>query len=414
MIINKTVDINTKNIYTDYKSAPAPYAGALAFCGGMTKLTKCTADEFVSLNKPKQGFKKNIADILTPKKKQAPKSALNTQNPTPPKIADNLHDLIVDLTGKTSYANGKDAVVYPVPQRDDLVLRIEKSVLPKIDTLSKDLILVPIKFEKSTAENKNLGLPLYLAAERGSEIAQKSSITPLDAMNQKDKIMVLRKMSGQHPSQEYWDNLTVLMGYDDFNPSIAQLQNFKFLGYMRKLYGNDAAITCLENCKNGMPELKVGQLGKDSPAYKFADGEMFAKNYRNFADSYIKSLENISQMPQKAYDKAVQDILAPKDFIMDFQHTDNTFVDFEKNEFNFMDFCYDKNLYPKYYYDNPIKEFRNVLMGKCFARGFKSPRCLIIYPNDIQKVKTHSNNINEKVNAAAPEKFRSANPYKIV
>ena len=329
-----------------------------------------------------------------------------------PKIADNLHDLIVGLAKRKTLANGKDAVVHSIPNHDDLVLRIEKTAIQKMDSLGENLSLVPIKYDKQIAENKNFGLPLYFVTEKGSAIDKKGVLEPMEALSQPDKIMVLKKMKGEHPSEQYWNNLATMMGYDDLHPSIQQLNNFQFLGYVRANFGNDAAITCLENCKNGITKFEKNQLGEGSPEFNFVEGKTFYKNYRNFADSYIKSLKDISEFPQKAYDKAVEDILSPKDFIMDFQHTGNTFVDLENQEFNFMDFCFDKSLYPKYHYENPIKEFRNVLMGKCFARQFKTPRMFMIYPQDIEQVKIHSRAINEKVNLASPERFRSESPFK--
>ena len=397
----------SNNIYSDYNKSNAvqsKMAVSPSFCGANFKTAKAAADVFVSQKPRQSGLKRFLSGLFTRTKRM----------PEPPKISDDLHGLIVELSGKNTYANGKDAVVHSIPGRDDMVLRIEKTVIPKADELGKDLVLVPIKFDKSAAENKNLGIPLYFVAEKGSEIAQKGSLKPIEALSQKDNIMILKKVSGQHPSQEYWDRLCTLMGYDDLNPSVEQLQNFHFLGYVRKNYGNDAAVKCLENCKNGITKVKPEQLGKGSPEFDFADGETFYKNYRAFADSYVKSLKDISEMPQEAYDKAVKDILSSKGFIMDFQHTDNTFVDFEKKEFNFMDFCYDKELYPKYYYDNPIKEFGKVLMGKCFSSKFKSPRQLMIYPEDIKNVKIHSNAIQEKVNTAAPAEYRSELPFRTV
>lgn len=167
----------------------------------------------------------------------------------------------------------------------------------------------------------------------------------------------------------------------------------------------------LENCKQGVTELKPHDLAEGSDTFTIVGGQKFYQSYRKFADDYIKSLKDISEMPQESYNKAVDTILAPKDFIMDFQHTNNTFVDLKNNEFNFMDFVFDKSLYPKYHYDNPVKEFRNVLMGKCFSIEFKTPRQLMIYPEDIAQVKVHSNAINEKVNNASPERFRSRSPF---
>ena len=140
--------------------------------------------------------------------------------------------------------------------------------------------------------------------------------------------------------------------------------------------------------------------------------------YKKFADSYVETLKKTSEFPQKAYDDAVGFIVQPKGFNVDFQHTNNTFVDFDKKEFNFVDFAYDKND-EKYIYENPVKEFRNVLFGKGFRKvdflgeylpflpRLNSPRDFIICPEDVQGVKQYSKIINEKVNAAAPEEYRS-------
>ena len=53
-----------------------------------------------------------------------------------------------------------------------------------------------------------------------------------------------------------------MMGYDDLHPSIQQLNNFQFLGYVRANFGNDAAITCLENCKNGITKFESPEINE--------------------------------------------------------------------------------------------------------------------------------------------------------
>ena len=67
---------------------------------------------------------------------------------------------------------------------------------------------------------------------------------------------------------------------------------------------------------------------------------------------------------------------------------------FENKQFNFMDFACDKTE-AKYIYENPIKEFRNVLLGKSFLsiealkKGvpflpkLRYPRSFIYCPDDI-------------------------------
>lgn len=410
MLCNGMCMLNISNgIYSNSQYKTGNISVAKPSFTGLNKLPSSKqleqVDRFISSQtkkevNPKQIIEEAITRIL-PKKSET----------TVPKIAENLHEMITSVVKKTSSATGKDAVVFGIPNQENMVLRVEKSALEKIDSLGKDLVLVPINYEKTVAENKNLGLPLYYVAERGSEIASKKSLTPLEALSQKDKIMVLKKVEGQHPSQQYWEDLTELMGYDDLHPDVNQLNNFYYLGYVRANFGNDAAIKFLKRCEEGVTELKAHDLAEGSDTFTIVGGQKFYRSYRKFADDYIKSLKDISEMPQESYDRAVETIISPKDFIMDFQHTNNTFVDLKNNEFNFMDFVFDKELYPKYFYENPVKEFRNVLMGKCFSSEFKTPRMFMIYPEDIAQVKMHSKAINEKVNNASPDKFKSKSPF---
>ena len=396
--------LNNLSPYFSYKmNKPQAYSVNPSFTG-LNKLPKEAVDKFVS-SKPKQEgvvstVKKIVSKFIEPAKK-----------PEIPKLSDDLQGLILDITKETSQATGKDAIVYAIPKQEGLVLRVEKSALEKIDELGKNLELVPIKYDNAILENKNLGLPLYIVAEKGSNIAKQGSVTPIEALAQPDKIMVLKKVTGEHPSAQYWEDLTELMGIHDSHPEVSQFLNFMALGRVRGMYGNEAAIMCLEKCKNGIAEIIPNELGECSPPVNFVQPEKFYKNYRKFVDDYVKSLKDISEMPQEAYKKAVDTILSPKDFIMDFQHTNNTFVDLKNKEFNFMDFVFDKSLYPKYHYENPVKEFRDVLMGKCFSSKFKTPRQFLMYPDDIEQVKKYSNVINEKVNQASPDKFKSSNPF---
>jgi hypothetical protein len=395
------------NISTNIYSKPQNrYVSASPKFTGLSHLPKAV-DTFVSseLKAPKsQGLVKDVVDKLVPKP---------SKKHSAPALFEDLHKMIMDVTSKVSDATGKDAVVFSVPEHDDLVLRVEKSALENIGDLSKNLTLVPIKYDKEISSNKHLGLPLYYVADKESKIGAKRSLSPVEALAQPDKIMLLKKVKGQHPSKEYFDDLAELMGVDEKNPDQTQLYNFFFLGRVRANYGNESAIKFLESCKNGVKEIKPNELAEGSGGFVIKNGEKFYANYKKFAKSYIKSLKDISEIPQQSYNDAVDTIITPKDFIMDFQHTNNTFVDLENKEFNFMDFVFDKKMYPKYHYDNPVKEFRNVLMGKCFSSKFKTPRALIMYPEDIKEVKIYSNAINEKVNSASPERFQSPNPFVI-
>lgn len=335
-------------------------------------------------------------------------------------IAEDLHGLILDTSHKKTDAIGKDALVFSVPNHSDLVLRVEKTALDKMDKLPKDLELVPIAYDSAITQNKHLGLPLYFVTSKSSTIARKNSISALEAFAQQYKIMVLRKVTGEHPANECGERLLSMMGFDDFkNPDVDMLNNFSFLyGYVKGNYGQPAAVKCLEMFKNGVSEIPANALGEGSAPFEVVKGKEFYQKYKVFSESYVKSLKDTADIPQQSYDDAVGFIVSSKNFHIDFQHTNNTFVDMQKQEFNFMDFAYDKKD-PKYTYKNPVKEFRDVIFGKNFRSldsfadfvpfmpKFKTPRAFIVEPEDAQGVVKYSQIINEKVNSASPERFRS-------
>ena len=336
------------------------------------------------------------------------------------KLADSMHDMIMDTTSSASDAMGKDAVVFPIPNHRDMVLRIEKSVLGKMDKLPEDLELVPIAYEKGISENPHLGLPLYYVTSKSSTIARKNTISPMEALAQPDKIMVLRRVTGEHPSAKVGDKFMNMIGYSDFShPDESALTNFSYIfGYIGPNFGYKAVLKCLELCKNGVSDIPAHAIAEGSAPIKLDKGKEFYKMYTDFADSYVQSLKDISEIPQESYKNAVDFISSSKNFNVDFQHTNNTFVDLEKKEFNFMDFAYDKND-KKYIYANPVKEFRNVLFGKGFRRiddlreavrflpQLRYPRDFIALPEHIEGIKKYSKTINDKINAAAPQEFQS-------
>ena len=362
---------------------------------GLNNIPRVVGDSFVS---SKHVDKKGVCEVLN--------NILHPKN----KLNSNIKEWILSTVSKNSNATGKDAIVFPIKEKKDLVLRVEKSAMENLESLSDDLVLVPIKYDKNVASNEHLGLPLYIVADKSSEIAKASSVSPQDALSQTNKLMVLKRVFGQHPSADYFDKFTEFIGSGD-TPNVQQFLNFKILSHVRANYGMDATIKMLENCKNGVSIIEPNALAEGSERLELFEPKLFYKNYRAFVDSYKQSLKDISEFPQQSYDKAVNTILSKKDFIMDFQHTNNTFVDLDKKEFNFMDFVFDKAMYPKYHYDNPIKEFRNVLMGKCFSSKYPTPRAFIMMPEDIKFVKEYSSKINDKVNIASPDKFKSVSPF---
>ena len=318
----------------------------------------------------------------------------------------NPKKMIQELTSKVSSSFGKDASVFEIPNQENLILRVEHSAIKKMDTLADDLKLIPIKHSEKALAHDNLGLPLYSVVGKDSELFARESISPKEALAQKDNIMVLRKVTGKHPASETFDALMKLMGASETEPNIPQYINFKQLGFIKANYGKEAAKECLEIMKKGGTQtIPENHFFDGSQEFVFTNCETFTENYKNYVDSFLSYLKKVSKMPKNAYKEAVDTILMDKDFLVDFQHTNNTFVDLKNKKFNFMDFEYDKTN-AKYIYDNPVKEFRNVLLGKCFSRDIKNPKRILIYDKDIACCEKYSDKITQKVNDVTPDKFK--------
>lgn len=380
---------------------------------GINLLNKGAEDVFVS---SAEKVKEKTNPIL-----EAVKKAVPFEKKPRVKLADSLKDMVLESAHVYTDRVGKDAFVFPIKGHDDLVLRVEKTAYEKLDKLPNDIELVPIAYEKSVTENAHLGVPLYIVAQKGSQLSKKNTISSKEAMAQIDKIMVLRKVTGQHPARECGDKFVSMIGLDDVrNPDPVALNNFSYVfGYVKDNFGYEATSKCMEMFKNGETFIPEHALAEGSAAFEIVDGKKFYQQYKAFADSYINGLKNIAELPQESYDEAVSFIAKQKCFNLDFQHTNNTFVDLEKKEFNFVDLAYDKEN-RKYIYENPVKEFRDVLFGKGFRRidflsdcmeflpFLKFPRDFIVCGEDIKGVKQYSKLIHEKINAAAPDEYKSA------
>lgn len=313
--------------------------------------------------------------------------------------------VINSLISKKTLAMGKDAVVFPLPGHDDMVIRIEKSAIAQSHKIPARLKLVPIKHDENILAHKNLGLPLYAVVGKNSEFATKDAMTPLEALGQKDNIMVLRKVTGKHPTADVYDALIDMMGLGD-KRDCQQYINFNQLGMVKSKYGREAAKKCMEIIKQGGEQtIPEGFFAPSSEEVTFTNCEKFIDNHAKFVKTYLSYMKKVANMPKKAYKEAVDTILMDKNFLIDFQHTNNTFVDLKNNKFNFMDFEFNKSN-KKYIYDNPVKEFRNVLTGKNFSKPVKHPSALIFDEKELAQGKKYFDKITEKVNSVTPDEYK--------
>ncbi len=318
----------------------------------------------------------------------------------------NPKNVINGLIHNKTLAMGKDAVVFPLPGHDDMVIRIEKSAISNPEKIPARLKLVPIKHDENILAHKNLGLPLYSVVGKNSELASKEFITPLEALSQKNNIMLLKKVTGKHPASEVYNILMDLMGTTFENPDCRQYINFNQLGKIRAKYGVEGARKCIEVLKQGGEQtIPKGFFAPNSEEVTFTNCEKFIDNHAKFVKTYLSYMKKVANMPKKAYKEAVDTILMDKNFLIDFQHTNNTFVDLKNNKFNFMDFEFNKSN-KKYIYDNPVKEFRNVLTGKNFSKPVKHPSALIFDEKELEQGKKYFDKITEKVNSVTPDEYK--------
>lgn len=334
------------------------------------------------------------------------KDTLIKTNPQNFILGSNPKKLIKEITSVDTSAIGKDAAVFQIPNQDGLVLRVEQSALEKLDQLSDNLKLIPIKHKPNVLAHDNLGLPLYSVIDKDSQLYTRQSILPTEALAQKDNIMVLKKVTGKHPAVGAYNALMKLMGVAENEPNVPQYINFHQLTFIRGNYGKDAAKECLRIIKQGGEQnIPENYFMPGSDSFTFVNCDTFKENYANYVKSYIDYLKDVSKMPKKSFKEAVDTILMDKDFLIDFQHTNNTFVDLPNKKFNFMDFEYDKTN-AKYIYDNPVKEFRNVLLGKCFSKPVSNPAALLLEEKDANIAKKYMAKITEKVNSVTPDEYK--------
>lgn len=370
--------------------------------------------------------------------------------------------LIKELVKNKSDAFGKDAMVFPIPNYHDLVLRVEHTAIEKIDDLADSLKLIPIKHDDKILAHKNLGLPLYSVVGKESELYTKESVSPLEALKQKDNIMVLRRVLGENPANASWNALQVLHGLpklsgeqafsnnlDQFAQIVSKykmdglkkclqvlknggeqniprnffapgseaytftnsdmfVQNFNFrqLTEIRREYGLDAAKQCFQIIKQGGDQtIPENFFADNTGSYIFTNCDEFVKNYKTYSKSYINYLKQLSKMPKESFKEAVDTILMDKNFLVDFQHTGNTFVDFKNKKFNFMDFEFDKTN-QKYIYDNPVREFKNVILGKGFSTVAKYPTAILLEEKYTKTALKYFDKISNMINSVTPDKYK--------
>ncbi|MCR5265580.1 MAG: hypothetical protein K6E29_03190 [Cyanobacteria bacterium RUI128] len=298
----------------------------------------------------------------------------------------------------------KDKVgVFLLAHYKDLILKIKSDYLDNPETIPKDIVPIPVKYSDDVISNPNFGLYLYHVDKRDSEFAQKGYANPKDVIVlDKASISIIKRVSGKAVYEDYIRPLGSVEGVFNEDPHRKQ---FIILKDISSKYGREAVLKALDFCKEGVTDIKEGQLADNSEEYKFVIPDQYYVNYKNFVVSYLTYLKNLANLPQKTYDNAVTNILTPKEFVFDFVHTANTFIDWNTQEFNFIDFNFDDETIKSMAEVNMIELFRNVLAG-IHKNSKTQPMDYICYPDDVADYENSVHIITEKINQAAPQEYK--------
>lgn len=302
----------------------------------------------------------------------------------------------------------RNVLVYPVADYDDLVLKISNKYVHFPEQLPKDLVMIPIEYPNEVKENLNFGICLYYVVDRDSEYAKMESVNPNEVVQyNKPTIVIIRKVRGQTISIDFAIDLMFMEGNAEEDPAKKQ---YIMLREISHNYGKEALIKALNLCRHNISHVKAGQLAEGSREYTFIEPLSYYGKYRQFVDSYISYLKNIAEFPQKSFDKAVSDLLMPKNFVFDFHHTGNIFIDKERKEFNFIDFFFDADKIEEQKNDNPVDEFRKIVVG-VHMKSTIQPMDYLVYPEDFEKYKKYVDIITEKLNKTTPDKYKLKKNY---
>ena len=330
-------------------------------------------------------------------------SIINTNN-----TQENIHDLILQSITQTPIYTDEYIGVFPMFGNDDLIIKIGRKYLNNLDKLPRDLVKIPIKYDDTIKDNPHFGLHLYYIDRKKSKYAKKGFVDTVNVLNYTNRnsyITILRRMSGQNVSLPYQKSYEILLGPNNDTSDYIQ---YKMLVEISKKYGKKAAIRALDCFAKDLKYIEKNQLTENSPEYHILDGIRFFNNYKNFTQKYFEILEKIHDLPDKTYVSAIQDILSIKNFMLDFVHPNNTFIDYDKEEFQFIDFVFEEKYMKKnpYKNNNPLEDFRDILLGRNFSIETYHPSNLLFFEEDINLYKQLVKQITEKINNVAPDKYK--------
>lgn len=273
--------------------------------------------------------------------------------------------------------SGNFAHCFNLERYPNLLFRVDREFSKGLEAPLSGCRLVPIKYPSSEIRhNPNLGLPLLAVFDKANGTTPKFVSASEVAST---KMQILRRVQGGYPDSGYYKELLKLEGNSwlDTTPR----RNFEELHrYCQVLNKPEDARRFVEDCES------VRQTGCENT-------QAFYENYRGFVESYLATLDRMSNLPRHTFEKAATDIktLTRKYGVeFDFQHPRNTLIDFENEAINFIDLdlsqCTGRpNMCRN---TDAIDGLRDALLGKYYSRidnDIVFPNKYIVLPEDKQR-----------------------------
>lgn len=309
---------------------------------------------------------------------------------------ENVYNLLINAMEQKSISNKKIIGIYPVPNYDKLLLKIHSVLINNKELISKNLVLIPYKYDDELQNNPHFGLPLYYITKADSEYAKMKEIESKDTiLFSETKTILLKKVDGESITDSYLKPFLSL-----FSGQNIKLKNeLQKIMNIQKLYGYTGCETVLSYLKNNSYAIPQNKLGKGSPSYQFEDDGEFYSTYIEFTQNYMNTLKKLSELPQKTYDHAIENISSRKNFVFDFINPSNILVDYKTQEFNFIDFIFEEELIKNINIELQVQYFKKCLFGVNNKKLYQ-PHHLLLYKSDINNFINYEKLVTEKINNA--------------
>jgi hypothetical protein len=334
---------------------------------------------------------------------------------------------------------GSTANIYSVDGHDDILLRVPEQDL---DACRKALEAGRMPFKwvdwpESVQHDHRLGIALAMAVEEepgsgSSSSGRRVKHGDLNGPGGTPVLWLLRKVEGRQPVEGSLAPSASMINVRNHGSCGVGFDLHTFYsGQQDEATGLAAARHLLERLKAGEPfqltNSEASEAGFDVPSgaeinttdygatqthdpdfpYPPANpGPVFYKAYEEICQFYVRKMETIAQMQQKAFDGAVQLIIESSELHgiqLDFEHQANTLVDAERGEFCFVDIFPGRDGWDEEKSTAELLQgFGECLFGKGLLKQFGGPHRMIHLEQDLGRFRAARDIILAKLDKASP------------